>query len=323
MMRILNAQMPFVMILALVAVFSLASPRFFTVQNALNVLVQASSGMILAAGMTWVLVTSGVDLSVGSLMFLCAAVCGTIIQHDFPPAAAATAALLVGPFCGLMHGLLVTRGMVSPFIVTLASLFLLRGAGLWISRTRAMNLPEVFSRLASQALLGIPMPVWIAAGTVGSLHLLQTRTAFGRQAYAVGFDPVAARKAGVRVEHVLVRVYALSGTCAAIAAMTSLAQLGAVSPTFGKDREFEAIAAAVLGGASLFGGRGKVFPGAVVGALLVALVFNGLNLMNANPYVYPLLTAGVVLLAVFLDSIRNRNNRLSSRRGIARRGGGR
>jgi ribose transport system permease protein len=167
------------------------------------------------------------------------------------------------------------------------------------------------------------MPVWIAAATVSSLHLLQTRTAFGRQAFAVGYDPVAARKAGVRVEHVLVRVYVLSGTCAAIAAMTSLAQLGAVSPTFGKDREFEAIAAAVLGGASLFGGRGKVFPGAVVGALLVALVFNGLNLMNANPYVYPLLTAGVVFLAVLLDSIRNRNNRLSSRRGIARGGGGR
>jgi ribose transport system permease protein len=213
--------------------------------------------------------------------------------------------------------------MMSPFIVTLASLFLLRGAGLWISRTRAMNLPEVFSQWASHNLVGIPVPVWIAASTVGSLHLLQTRTAFGRQAYAVGYDPVAARKAGVRVEHVLLRVYALSGTCAAIAAMTSLAQLGAVSPTFGKDREFEAIAAAVLGGASLFGGRGNVLPGAVLGALLVALVFNGLNLINANPYAYPLLTAGVVLLAVFLDSLRHRTNRRSSRRGIARSGGAR
>jgi ribose transport system permease protein len=223
----------------------------------------------------------------------------------------------------LAHGLLVTRGRMSPFIVTLASLFLLRGAGLWISRTRAMNLPDVFARLASQTWLGIPMPVWVAAATVGSLHLLQTRTAFGRQAYAIGYDPVAARKAGVRVDRVLLGVYALSGACAAIAAMTSLAQLGAVSPTFGKDREFEAIAAAVLGGASLFGGRGNVLPGAVTGAMLVALVFNGLNLMNANPYVYPLLTAGVVLLAVLFDSLRQRDRSRSMRRGIALRGGAR
>jgi ribose transport system permease protein len=253
---------------------------------------------------------------------LCAAVCGKMIQNDVSPILATTVALLVGPLCGLANGLLITRGMMSPFIVTLASLFLLRGAGLWVSRTRAINLPDVFTRVASQTMIGIPMPIWVAAATIGGLHLLQTRTAFGRQAYAVGYDPVGARKAGVRVDQVLVRVYALSGACAAIGAMTSLAQLGAVSPTFGKDREFEAIAAAVLGGASLFGGRGNVLPGAVVGALLVALVFNGLNLMNANPYVYPLLTAGVVLLAVFLDSLRHRNNGRSRRLASARKGGG-
>jgi ribose transport system permease protein len=322
MTRFLLTQSPLVLLVALVIAFSLAAPRFFTVQNGLNVLVQASSGMILAAGMTWVLVTSGVDLSVGSLMFLSAATCGKLIQADYSPAVAAAAALVVGPLCGLAHGLLITRGGMSPFIVTLASLFVLRGAGLWISRTRAMNLPEVFSRFASHTVLGIPVPVWLAITTVGSLHLLQKRTAFGRQSYAVGYDPLAARKAGVHVNGVLVRVYTLSGVCAAIAAMTSLAQLGAVSPTFGKDREFEAIAAAVLGGASLFGGRGNVLPGAVIGALLVALVFNGLNLMNANPYVYPLLTAGVVLLAVYLDSFEHRNNRRSARRRIAGKGVG-
>jgi ribose transport system permease protein len=308
------------MLLGLAIVFSIASPRFLTVQNGLNVLVQAASGMILAAGMSWVLVTSGVDLSVGSLMFLCAAVCGKLIEADYSPAASAAAAIAVGPLCGLAHGLVITRGGVSPFIVTLASLFLFRGAGLWISRTRAMNLPDAFSRLASHSTLGIPVPVWIAIAAVGGLHLLQTRTTFGRQSYAVGYDPLAARKAGVHVGSVVMRVYALNGACAAIGGMTSLAQLGAVSPTFGKDREFEAIAAAVLGGASLFGGRGNVLPGAVIGALLVALVFNGLNLMNANPYVYPLLTAGVVLLAVLLDSLRHRNNCRLSRRRIAVKG---
>jgi ribose transport system permease protein len=322
MTRHLLAQSPIWMLLALVIAFSLASPRFFTVQNAVNVLVQASAGMILAAGMTWVLVTSGVDLSVGSLMFLCAAMFGKLTQADVSPILAVAAALAVGPICGLAHGVLIVRGGISPFIVTLASLFLLRGAGLWISRTRAMNLPESFTQAAAFAPLGIPMPVWVALWTVGVLHWLQTRTAWGRQAYAVGFDPVAARKAGVHVRSVLMRVYALNGACAALAAMTSLAQLGAVSPTFGKDREFEAIAAAVLGGASLFGGRGKVFPGAVIGSLLVALVFNGLNVMNANPFAYPLLTAGIVFLAVLLDSLRRRNTGRSSRVGVAARGAG-
>ncbi len=306
MTRFVLSQSPLLMLLAVVVVFAVAAPNFLSTQNLLNICIQAASAIILTCGMTWVLLTSGVDLSVGSLMFLCAAVCGKLIQADYSPATAATAALLVGPLCGLAHGLLITRGGMSPFIVTLASLFLLRGTGLWISRTRATNLPEVFTRLASQSWLGIPAPVWIAIFTVLGLHLLQTRTAFGRQTLAVGYDAVAARKAGVNVGGVLLRVYALSGGCAALSAMTSLAQLGAVSPTFGKDREFDAIAAAVLGGSSLFGGRGNIFPGAVVGALLVAVVFNGLNVMNANPLIYPLITGGVIFLAVLMDTIRRR-----------------
>jgi ribose transport system permease protein len=211
--------------------------------------------------------------------------------------------------CGAIQGLVIVMGGISPFVVTLASLFMMRGAGLWISRTRAINLPESFTQFASATMLGIPRPVWIAFATVGGLHWLQTRSTLGRQAYAVGHDATAARRAGIPVASVLVRVYALSGACAALAAMLSLGQLGAVSPTLGKDREFEAIAAAVLGGASLFGGRGRVFPGAVMGSLLVTLMFNGLNMMNANPYAYPLLTACVVLLAVLCDSLRRGVNR--------------
>jgi ribose transport system permease protein len=306
MTRILITHSPALMLLVVAAGFAVAAPRFLTTQNGLNILTQAASATILAAGMTWVLITSGVDLSVGSLMFLCAAVCGTLAEAGFAPAVAVTAALAVGPLCGLAHGLLITYGGASPFIVTLASLFLLRGAGLWISKTRAMNLPDAYTQLAAQTMLGVPVPVWVAAVTVIGLHLLQSRTAFGRRSLAVGSDPVAARKAGVNVHGVLLRVYTISGGCAAVAALTALAQLGAVSPTFGKDREFDAIAAAVLGGASLFGGRGNIFPGAVIGTLLVAMVFNGLNVMNANPFVYPLITAAVVFIAMFFDALRRR-----------------
>jgi ribose transport system permease protein len=321
MMRFLLAHSSSLLLAAVVALFALASPRFLTLQNCVNILLQASSTMVLAAGMTWVLVTSGVDLSIGSLMFLCAALVGKLVQADVSAAWAVFFALLVGPLCGVAHGLAIVLGAVSPFIVTLASLFMLRGAGLWISRTRAMNLPSSFTEFASKTVLGVPQPVWIAIGMVAVLHWLQTRSVLGRHAYAVGYDAAAARRAGIDVASVLVRVYALSGACGAVAAMLSLGQLGAVSPTFGKEREFEAVAAAVLGGASLFGGRGKVFPGAVIGSLLVTIVFNGLNIMNANPYAYPLLTAGVVLLAVLFDSLRLRADRRTTHQRAVGSGG--
>jgi ribose transport system permease protein len=133
-----------------------------------------------------------------------------------------------------------------------------------------------------------------------------SRTRFGRHVLAVGHDPVAARKAGVNVNGVLVRVYLICGTCAAVGGLVALAQLGAVSPTFGREREFDAIAAAVLGGTSLFGGRGSVLPGVLVGAVTIQAVFNGLNLLNADPYAYPVITGGVVFLAILADSVRNR-----------------
>jgi ribose transport system permease protein len=260
-----------------------------------------------------VLLTAGIDLSVGAVMFLGAAVCGQCIGLGAPSWLAAAAMLLIGPLCGLGHGVLIAGARMSPFIVTLGSLFVLRGAGLWISRTRAMNLPDEFTHYASATFLELPLPIWLAALVVGTAHFTLAFTKFGRQTLAVGHDPEAARKAGVRVERILIGVYVISGSCAAVAGLTMLAQLGAVSPTFGKDREFDAIAAAVLGGASLFGGRGNVFPGAVVGSVTVATVFNGLNSMNANPYIYPLITGGVIFLAVLLDGLRRRQTRMPPR----------
>jgi ribose transport system permease protein len=130
-----------------------------------------------------------------------------------------------------------------------------------------------------------------------------------------------ARKAGVNVGRILLGVYVISGACAAVGGLAMLAQLGAVSPTFGKDREFDAIAAAVLGGTSLFGGRGNVFPGAVVGSVTVAMVFNGLNALNANPYVYPVITGGVIFLAVLLDGLRRRQLRAARPRLLLTAGG--
>jgi ribose transport system permease protein len=302
----LLSQAPLLILIALCGIFSAMSPRFLSWQNVANVLQQSSSGAILAAGMVFVLLTGGIDLSVGSAMFLGAAIFGVLVAAGYSTVIAVVAALIAGPVCGLVHGLLITRGQMSPFIVTMSSLFILRGTGLWLTRTQAINLPDSFTQLASTSPLGLPLPVWLAAATIAVGHYVLNRTAFGRQVLAVGHDPAAARKAGVNVSRIVAAVYVISGGCAAVGGLTALAQLGAVSPTFGRDREFDAVAAAVLGGTSLFGGRGNVFPGAVVGAMIVVVVFNGLNILNANPYIYPLITGSVILLAVLLDSLRGR-----------------
>ncbi|MBA3441614.1 MAG: ABC transporter permease, partial [Pyrinomonadaceae bacterium] len=164
--------------------------------------------------------------------------------------------------------------------------------------------------------LGVPLPVLIFGVVFLAGHVALTRTAFGRQLYAVGNDAVAARKAGVNVARVLFAVYLISGFCAALGGLVSVAQLGAVSPTFGNQREFAAIAAAVLGGTSLFGGRGQVIPGTVLGAILIQTVENGLVIINANPYLYPLILGTIIFVAVMLDSLRHTQLQKLARRKI-------
>lgn len=299
--------LPAVWVLAAVsAVFATLTPAFLTADNLLNVLVQSSAVGVAAVGVTFVLLTAGIDLAVGSVMFLGAAVCGRLVASGGPWWLGAVALLAVGPVAGLMHGLAITRLGAAPFVVTLSSLFVLRGAGLWVSQTRAMNLPDEFRRLAVERVAGMPVPVLVLGVVLVVGQWVLARTPFGRHVLAVGHDPAAARRAGVDVGRVLRRVYAVSGGCAALGGLVALSQLGAVSPTFGREREFDAIAAAVLGGASLFGGRGTVLPGALVGAVTIQAVYNGLNLIDADPYAYPVITGGVVFLAVLLDSLRTR-----------------
>jgi len=168
-----------------------------------------------------------------------------------------------------------------------------------------MNLPESFLTLGSLNWLGLPLPIIILALVTAIAQLTLKRTPFGRQIYAVGQDLEGARKAGVAVERILAAVYIISGFCAAVGGILALAQLGSVSPTFGTNKEFAAIAAAVLGGTSLFGGRGQVFPGTVLGAVLIQSVENGLVILNADPYLYSLVTSGIIFIAVLTDSIRN------------------
>ena len=288
------------------AVFGLLSPKFFTAGNLANLLVQASSTAVVGVGMTFVLLTAGVDLSVGAIMFVAAAVAGKLVLGGASLPVALFAIVGVGLLAGALNAMLVTRLGILAFIATLGTLYVGRGFGLWLTQTRAMNLPDSFLALGTARLGGIPLPLVVSAIVVALAHVTLTRTPFGRQIYAVGNNLEAAKKAGLNTRRLLAAVYVLSGLCAALGGILSLAQLGAVSPTFGTNREFTAIAAAVLGGTSLLGGRGGVFPGTVLGAVLIQSVENGLVILNADPYLYPLVTAAIIFLAVLLDSTGSR-----------------
>ena len=167
-------------------------------------------------------------------------------------------------------------------------------------------MPDSVTELGTARWFSVPAPVVVMLITALSAHWFLSCTPWGRQIYAIGFDASAARKAGVRVDEITFAAYLFCGLCAALSGIVSLTQTGAISPSFGQQREFAAIAAAGLGGTSLFGGRGGVFPGTILGAVLFQTIENGLVILNADPYLYPLIVSGIIFLAVLLDTSRNR-----------------
>lgn len=286
--------------------FGVSNPAFLSVHNFMNILVQSSSLAVIATGMTFVLLTAGIDLSVGSIMFLAGVISGKMVVSGYPLAAAFGSIVFMGLFYGGINATLIAKFKLLPFIVTLSTLFIGRGIGLYISETRAVNLPDSFIQIGAAKLAGIPAPVWIMAMVMLASQFLLSSTPLGRQIYAVGNHPENAVKAGIHTQKIFFFVYVYCGLCAAVGGMVAIAQLGAISPTFGQNREFSAIAAAVLGGTSLFGGRGSVIPGTLMGAVLIQTVENGLNILNTDPYLYPMITASIIFLVVVSDSIRNR-----------------
>jgi ribose transport system permease protein len=295
---------PLLLFLAVLAAFGGLSDRFLQPANLLNVAVQASSLAIVAAGETLVLLTAGVDLSVGAVMFIAAALAGRLAQAGAPAAAVLAVIPAAGAAWGGLNALCVVGLRIPPFVATLATFFLGQGLALWICQTRAINFDSSYTALGAGTLAGVPVPILVLGAVLLIAHLGLTRTPSGRRVYAVGADAEAARKAGVRTGAVTAAIYIACGLCAGIGTILSLAQIATVSPTTGRGKEFEAIAAAVLGGTSLAGGRGKVFPGTLLGALTLKSVEAGLVILNADPYLYPMISSGVIFLIVLVDSAR-------------------
>jgi ribose transport system permease protein len=305
---------PAVIFVLLIAVFASLSPRFLTVDNFGAILVQSSWLIVVALGVNFVLLAAGVDLSVGAAMYLAAvAVClglpGTPVWLALP------ASIVVGAILGAVNGALIVRLGLPAFIVTLATLFIGRSVGLFFSSTRIVYPNASIAAFGREALWGIPMPLWIAGAAIAAGWVLLNRVALGPYVRSIGADAEGARRVGVPTRAVTWGVYALCGGFAGLGGFVSLSQTSAASGAFGQNAEFLAIAAAVLGGTSLFGGRGNLWA-PVVGAVLIIIVQNGLVIIDANPYAYPVITGTVIFIAALLDSIRSRLQARLERRAI-------
>jgi ribose/xylose/arabinose/galactoside ABC-type transport system permease subunit len=282
----------------------LQAPQFLTVENAGNVIKQSSFIGIAAVGITFVLLTRGIDLSVGSVMYLAPLVAGFAMRDlGVGVAGGLVVAVLAGLAMGAVNAFFVVRLNIAPFIVTLSTLFFFRGLGTVMTSSRQFDFDRALVDFGLADVFGVPVPIVIFAVVAIAAHIVLSRTQFGRQVYAVGADPEAARKAGIKTDWVKARVYLVSSACAALAGFVLIAQIGRLDVGFGEEREFDVIAAAVLGGASLFGGIGTAF-GAVVGAVMIQLVKTGLVFTSVNLYLQPIVLGAVIFAAVVIDSLR-------------------
>jgi len=290
--------------------FAFLSPYFFTPDNLLNVSLQASITAIIAAGMTFVILTGGIDLSVGSLVAFAGIVSTSLLKTGLPPAAgfavAIVSGLAIGSLSGAFAGFCITRFNIAPFIVTLATMTIWRGAAfVWTDGRPVWELPGGFAFLGTGRLFAVPVPTIIMVLTFIASHVILTRTRFGRYVYAVGGNIEAARLAGIRTGRVLLNVYVLSGTLAALSGILLASRMNSGQPNAGVSYELDVIAAVVVGGTSLTGGAGSIV-GTFIGAMLIAVLRNGLNLLNVNSYIQQVVVGIVILLAVMLDQLRRR-----------------
>jgi ribose transport system permease protein len=295
---------PLVLFALVLLVFGLQSPRFLDLANFRNIVIQAAPIAILAIGMTFVLLTAHIDLSIGATMYLTACLMALYLPQ-VPWPLAMLIVMGIGAIIGAINGFVVTVLGVASFITTLATLFILRGFAMYLSNTRTLPFPDPITNLNRTSFFGVPSAIAAFVVIFAVAWVILHRTPFGRQVYAVGEDAEAAKKAGLPVKRITFACFVLCALFASFGGFVTVTQIGAVGPKYGDQIEFAAVAAAVLGGVSLFGGRGGV-AGVVFGAILIKTTQNGLNIINADPYIYPLVTASIIFVAVAVDGLRTR-----------------
>lgn len=298
---------PVLILLLLVVIMSMLSPAFLTMLNLGNVLAQSAVIAVLAIGQLLVILTRGIDLSVGSTLAL-ASVTGALVYSAAPSGPVVILAMLAtGMAVGAINGMGYVLGRLPhPFIITLATLSAGRGLALWLSGGQPQQgMPEIVQAVGGGSAGGLPYSAFLVAAVALAVVLLTTRMVWGRWIYAVGGNPEGARRAAIPVDRVVISVYVLSGLAAGIAAIVTSGRLNAGSPTFGDLAELDSIAAVVIGGASFLGGRGGV-GNALVGALMIGIIRNGMNLLDVDAFLQPIVIGVVIVLAVESDVVRGR-----------------
>ena len=286
--------------------YGVQAPAFLSLESLGNIVKQSSFIGVAALGMTLVLMTAGIDLSVGAVMFLAPLVAGMAMkQLGLPVPAGFAIAVATGALLGLINAFFIVKLRVVPFIVTLATMFLFRGFGIWLTSSTQFDFTEDMRRFGSSSVVGVPTPIVIFGVVAVLIYVLLNHTQFGRQIYAFGNDREAARKAGLRTSRIEAGVYIISGACSAVSGFVMIAQIGRLDAGFGEGREFDVIAAAILGGASFFGGIGTAF-GAVLGAILIQAATLGLVFTGVNLYMQPVVLGAIIFLAVVADGVRTR-----------------
>ncbi len=307
-----------VLILMIVAM-SLLSDKFLTAANGWNIMRQISVNVCLSIGMTMVILSGGIDLSVGSVLAFAGVITAGLIKSPIPlpwlgveiqctTLGAILAGLFVGSFLGWFNGQMITRVKIPPFVATLGMLSIARGMTmLWTRGFPITGLGDQFAVIGTRSALGVPAPVWIAGTFVGVFVLITRKTRLGRYIYAVGGNEQTATLSGLNVNRIKLIVYTLAGALSAVAGLIVTSRLDSAQPNAGTGYELDSIAAVVIGGTSLSGGRGTVL-GTVIGCLIIGVLNCGLVLLNVSPFWQQIVKGGVILIAVAIDRLRETND---------------
>lgn len=308
---LLNAAGPFLGLILVLGLFSLSSevrPYLFTGANFKIVLVQTVIVAVGALGMTMIIVSGGIDLSVGSVVALTSVFGANLILAGWPPSAAVACTVLAGGVIGLINGGLIASLRMMPFIVTLGMMGVARGTAKWLAKSQTVNPPntgvnQIMKLTSPNTFLPLPMGVWIAIGLAMLMSMVMSRTIFGRYIFAIGSNEATARLCGIRVQRQKIFIYGLAGLFFGLAGLMQLSRLTQGDPSVAVGLELDIIAAVVIGGASLSGGTGSV-AGSMIGALIMAVLRNGSNQMGWPTYMQEIIIGAVIILAVGLDRFR-------------------
>ena len=291
-------------------ILSIISPQFLSLDNILSVGLQISVIALLAIGEVLIIITGGIDLSVGSTLALSGIIASVLLSAGFPISIALLAGLATGALCGLINGLIIAKGKLPSFIATLGMMGIARGAALIItSGVPVFGLPPSFAAIANEKVFQIiPIPIVIVIIFAVLMHIVLTQFSFGRHTYAIGGNFEATRLAGVKVDLHLIKTYTIAGFFAGLGGIILASRLSTGQPTAGTGYELDVVAACVIGGASLSGGAGTI-AGAMIGALIIGILRNGCNLLDISAFWQQVAIGSIIIIAVFMDQYKKKFNK--------------